>query len=201
MFLFACSIFLILVGTLAQVDVDMWQVIDQYFRAWITWIDFQIFFPRSWFPNWQNVPGGFWFPGGATIGLALAINLIAAHLAVFTIQARGIRLGIGLVTLGLGVVYTVIVIISGHNPDGLQGEPPLAWSTIWLLMKVGLAVGAAGCGGRRSLLPVGLTPCREPAVMGSCRNTRAVQRGSIRRRPSRLFAPWEATPACGSCGS
>ena len=101
-FLFACSIFLILVGTLAQVEMDMWQVIDQYFRAWITWIDFQIFFPRSWFPNWQNVPGGFWFPGGATVGLALAINLIAAHLAVFTIQARGIRLGIGLVTLASG---------------------------------------------------------------------------------------------------
>ena len=57
--------------------MDMWQVIDLYFRAWIAWIDFQIFFPRSWFPNWQNVPGGFWFPGGATIGLALAINLVA----------------------------------------------------------------------------------------------------------------------------
>lgn len=143
--LFACSIFLILVGTLAQVDMDMWQVIDLYFRAWISWIDFQIFFPRSWFPNWQNVPGGFWFPGGATIGLALCINLIAAHLAIFTIQARGTRLATGLVTLALGIGYTAIVITSGHNPDGLQGEPPLAWSTIWLLMKAGLAVGAAAC--------------------------------------------------------
>ena len=48
-------------------------------------------------------------------------------------------------TLALGIGYTAMVITSGHNPDGLQGEPPLAWSTIWLLMKVGLAIGSVGC--------------------------------------------------------
>src|SRR5262245_53448859 len=65
--LFAMGIFIILVGTLAQVDKDMWEVIDLHFRSWVTTVDFQVFFPRPWFPNWQNIPFGFWFPGGAAI--------------------------------------------------------------------------------------------------------------------------------------
>ena len=32
------AIFIVLVGTLAQVDKDMWEVIDDYFRTWIAWI-------------------------------------------------------------------------------------------------------------------------------------------------------------------
>ena len=44
--LFVLSIFLIFAGTLAQVDQDIWDVMNQYFRAWIAWVPFQIFFPR-----------------------------------------------------------------------------------------------------------------------------------------------------------
>jgi ABC-type transport system involved in cytochrome c biogenesis permease subunit len=150
--LFACSMFIIMVGTLAQVDKDMWEVIRDYFRAWIAWIDFQVFAPRSWFPGMQGIRGGFWFPGGATIGLALAVNLIAAHLVVFKIQARGVRLWLGLLGLALGVTYTYIVITGGHNPHGLQGEPPLAWTTIWLLVKIGTAAIGVGCAAYAMLL-------------------------------------------------
>ena len=63
--LFAMSIVIVLVGTLAQVNMDMWEVMDRYFTSWFAWIDFQVFFPRSWFPNLQNVPFGIPFPGGA----------------------------------------------------------------------------------------------------------------------------------------
>jgi ABC-type transport system involved in cytochrome c biogenesis permease subunit len=145
--LLACSIVLILVGTLAQVDKDMWEVIRDYFRSWIAWVDFQVFFPRSWFPEWQNVPGGFWFPGGAAIGAALAVNLLAAYATVFTVQARGVRLWLGLIGLGLGIAYTAMVITGGHNPGGLQGEPPVAWSTIWLCVKIGAVVIGLACAG------------------------------------------------------
>ena len=72
--LFALSIVLVLAGTLAQVDHDIWYVVKGYFRTWLAWIDFQIFFPRAW-----DVPGGFYFPGGWLIGGALGLNLVAAH--------------------------------------------------------------------------------------------------------------------------
>ncbi len=146
--LFALAIILIFVGTLAQVTMDMWEVISLYFRSWLSWIDVAVLFPKSWFPQlseqvmraacglgflglglaaaipcltWRNgaggwriglgivaalalgqatlavVKGGFWFPGGATIGMLLAVNLLAAHLVRFKVQARGLRLLAGVV--------------------------------------------------------------------------------------------------------
>ena len=65
--LFAMAIFLIFVGTLAQVDKGMWEVMDDYFTAWFAWVEFQVFFPRPWFPNFQDVPFSFLFPGGKLI--------------------------------------------------------------------------------------------------------------------------------------
>ncbi len=141
--LFALGIFIILVGTLAQVDKDMWEVIDLYFRAWVARIELQVFLPRSWFPRWQNVSGAFWFPGGALIGAAMAVNLVAAHSIRFKAQARGGRLLSGLAILAVGTLMTTYIIVSGHNHAGLQGEPPIPWQTLWLLVKVGVGFGCA----------------------------------------------------------
>src|SRR5262245_40037127 len=73
--LFALSLFLIFVGTLAQKDHDVWFVVnDGYFRVWFAWIELvtferlvQIFFKSV---EW-NLAGGFYFPGGKILGLAL----------------------------------------------------------------------------------------------------------------------------------
>ncbi len=142
--LFALSIVIVLVGTLAQVNMDMWEVMDRYFLSWFAWIEFQVFFPRSWFPNLQNVPFGFPFPGGATIGALLVVNLLAAHLVRFKVQAKGRRLVVGLVVLAVGIVLTSLVILSGHNMTGLQGNAPVSWSTLWFLVKLGVAIGGIG---------------------------------------------------------
>src|SRR4051812_26474543 len=50
--LFALSIFLIFAGTLAQDSKDMLEVMRLYFRTLFAWIDFQVFFPRAFFPNY-----------------------------------------------------------------------------------------------------------------------------------------------------
>ena len=49
--LFALAIVLIFAGTLAQVNKDIWEVMDLYFRAWFAWIPLQVFFPASFFPR------------------------------------------------------------------------------------------------------------------------------------------------------
>src|SRR6185503_6179348 len=42
--LFALSIVLIFIGTLAQKDQDVWRVVnDTYFRVWFARVDFQVF--------------------------------------------------------------------------------------------------------------------------------------------------------------
>jgi len=187
--LFALAIILIFVGTLAQVKMDMWEVISLYFRSWLAWIDVAVLFPKSWFPTlseqamraswslgflglglaagvpcftWLNgawkwrtalavaavlalaqavlaaVEGGFWFPGGATIGVLLAANLLAAHLVRFTVQARGWRLLAGVVGIAVGGLITWVVIASGHNPEGFQAVPIFSWAALWLWCKLAL---------------------------------------------------------------
>ena len=139
--LFAMAIFLIFVGTLAQVDKGMWEVMDDYFTAWFAWVEFQVFFPRPWFPNFQDVPFSFLFPGGKLIGLAMFINLVAAHTVRFTARATGTRLVSGLAILLVGALLTFIVITSGHNRTGLQGKPPFEeWRTLWLFSKIALSL-------------------------------------------------------------
>ncbi|GIX03739.1 MAG: cytochrome c biogenesis protein [Planctomycetaceae bacterium] len=134
--LFALAIFLILASTLAQVEKDIWHVIDEYYRVWWAWIDFKLFIPPSFYRSLfdrppPHIPGGFYFPGGATIGLLMVMNLLAAHVVRFQVQAQGERLIAGLLVLLAGIVLTTLVILKGHNPHGLQGEPWISYDTLW----------------------------------------------------------------------
>ena len=85
--LFGLSIFLILAGTLAQVELDIWDVVRDYFRCWFAWVPLNVF--HALFQPYvmlDKVPSGvgMWFPGGYLIGTLMAINLAAAHsLATF----------------------------------------------------------------------------------------------------------------------
>ena len=107
--LLGMAIFIVLAGTMAQWQIPTWRAVDEYFRVRCTsvvdffqtsyvWIDLQIFFPPSFFPSKPEIPRwlGFPFPKGWLIGFALAVNLFAAHLLRFKVQARGIRLAGGI---------------------------------------------------------------------------------------------------------
>ncbi len=153
--LFALSIFIVLAGTLAQVDKDIWAVINEYFRIdftrlwsssfpWIhlgeffTWIDFQIFIPPAFCPGPPpDLPSwfGIWFPKGWTIGAVMMLNLFAAHAVRFKVQAKGARLAIGWATILFGCIVTTLVVKSGSNPDGLQSETWLSYDLLWKVMQ------------------------------------------------------------------
>ena len=165
--LFALSIFLILAGTLAQVDKDIWLVIEQYFRCGIAWIDLKIFFPPAFFPNGlpeflskiifdeDGISRQFPFPGGWMIGAMMSANLLAAHIIRFKKQARGARLGIGLLVIALGLVATWFVVVSGMSADGFQAETWLSYTQIWKLMLGTLGLGVAGLLYTSALMPPG----------------------------------------------
>lgn len=143
--LFAISIFLIFAGTLAQVDKDIWEVVNQYFRTFFAWIDFQVFFPPAFFAGGPpTVPGGFWFPGGWLIGGAMGVNLLAAHALRFKFQARGARLAAGLAVIAIGIAITWLVVVGGSGKDS-SGAAPLESATLWSICKWGLVgLWAAG---------------------------------------------------------
>jgi ABC-type transport system involved in cytochrome c biogenesis permease subunit len=142
--LFAAAIFIILAGTLAQVDADIWQVINEYFRTAIAWIPLQIFFPPSFFPGMPKISGGFYFPGGWLIGAVMSLNLLAAHLIRFRVQASGGRLVSGLIVLLAGMVLTYAVIQSGFNKDGVQEDHWLSYRVVWIVYQASLFCALTG---------------------------------------------------------
>jgi ABC-type transport system involved in cytochrome c biogenesis permease subunit len=147
--LFAASIFLVYMGTLAQKDHDVWVVVNHtHFRTWIAWIDWvaferlvQIFFKDV---HW-NLTGSFPFPGGNFIGSLLLVNLIAAHSVRFKIAATGNRLAVGLATIAIGVLVTWLAIHSGMN-KGIESElSPAFCDTLWQCVRGTLvAIAFAG---------------------------------------------------------
>ena len=201
--LFALSIFLVFAGTLAQVDHDVWDVVNHsYFRVWFAHIELQaferlvqMFCPRS---DW-NLAGGFYFPGRQICSAwLLLVNLFAAHAVRFKVAASGTRLAVGLAIIAAGVVITALVIRSGMN-DTLESElSPAFCNVLWQALRATLA----GVGARRA--PI--CSCSATAAAGrpewwlllavDLPLVAAGRRGcfSIRRRGSTI-------PACGSCGS
>ncbi len=145
--LFACSIVLVLIGTLAQVEMNMWEVMRDYFRCFVAIVPLRVFFPATFFAGaeWVNhIPGWFPFPGGFTLGIGLTANLLAAHLSRFRAQASGARLWSGLAVTIAGIVLTTLIVLGGHNSDGLQGTPWLSWDALWNGIRLGLVAGWVG---------------------------------------------------------
>ncbi len=150
--LFACSIFLIFVGTLAQKDHDVWEVVNNlYFNRWFALVEFraferlvQIFFKHL---EW-NLSGGFYFPGGKLIGSLLLINLASAHAVRFKVAATGRTLKVGLGVLAAGVILTYVAIRSGLNNAVETQLSPEFCNLLWQCFRGALvAVALAGAYG------------------------------------------------------
>jgi ABC-type transport system involved in cytochrome c biogenesis permease subunit len=140
--MFLAATFLLFVGTLAQDEKNLPDVKAEYFNCWLAKIPFADFLPVTVFGE-THVPGWFPFPGGATIGLVLLLNLVAAKATRFHVAAHGRRLFLGSVISVLGGLLTAGVILTGHRADGLQGRPPVDYDTVWRMVQVGGGLLAA----------------------------------------------------------
>ena len=157
--LLALAIFIVFVGTLAQSREDIWQVVRDYFRIdfghadWTTfhsiramlfaWVPWQVLFPPSFFPHMKPIPPqyGIWFPKGWLIGSLLFINLLAAHITLFRLQARGKRLVIGLVVSAVGVLLAAVMIDAGIYQSVDRAQLFVDWPSLrilWLLTQCSL---------------------------------------------------------------
>ncbi len=146
--LFAMALFIVFVGTLAQTRADIWEVVHTYFRSAFVWIPFQVFFPKSFFPDMANpVAGRFPFLGGWAIGGMMAVNLLAAHLVRFKVQAKGTRLVCGLATIAVGCFVTWGVIAAGSGAGFQVTALDPTMRIFWQLLQGTFAGGVllAGC--------------------------------------------------------
>lgn len=136
--LFVLGLIIIYAGTMAQYKMGIWDVVKLYFRSFIVWIPFDILFPPHWFPRLQGITGGFWFPGGKALGIALLVNLTSAHVIRFKIQANGTRLFLGgvLTFVGLGIISLIVIQASVRN--GVQDKPWIPMEAIWYAVLIGM---------------------------------------------------------------
>ena len=104
----AALMILVTAATLAQVGMGTAGAVNAYMRSWLVW--------------W-NIPDSQWmipvFPGGATVGLVLMVNLVAAQ--AIRLQATWSKAGLWLVHLGL------ILFVGGEFVSGMfQVESQMA---------------------------------------------------------------------------
>ena len=161
--LLAMSAFIVLAGTLAQVDADVWEAVRTYFRIDMSelirsrsikevfqhlfvWIDGQIFAPPAFFPSKPDLKPwvGFWFPRGWTIGAVMMANLFSAHLVRFKKQAKGVPLYAGIGVIALGCILTWAVIKTASSADAIQTNTVIGYDRVWQLMGLSiLEIGRA----------------------------------------------------------
>ncbi|MFG0262373.1 MAG: cytochrome c biogenesis protein CcsA, partial [Novipirellula sp. JB048] len=155
--LFALSLVIVLVGTLAQDEMNMLEVKQRYFLSWIAPLHLDDFVPQAFYRHSTPFPGVIPFPGGALIGFLLMVNLVAAKTTRFKINASGSKLLLGLGFFIAGLVATGFVVMTGHSSDGLQGTPPMSYDALWICVLLGTALTALGFG-------VGGTQVRNPKL-------------------------------------
>src|SRR5688572_930780 len=87
------GILLVFLGTIAQVDLGLWEVQRKYFQSVLVF----------WNPRGSDLQIPV-FPGGYLLGWVLVINLIAAHWVRFKIK----RKSVGIVLTHVGVLLLLI---------------------------------------------------------------------------------------------
>ncbi|MFN7731237.1 MAG: cytochrome c biogenesis protein CcsA [Pirellula sp.] len=149
--MFALGIVILFVGTLAQDEETIVDVKKQYFNSWVAVVPLDVFVPNTIWPHAEKIGGAFAMPGGATIGLILLINLVAAKMTRFQMNARGGRFAAGMVLTTLGFILVALIVFGAHLGDGLQGEPPFSYDSIWTgtLGSLWLLIGSLGVWGVR----------------------------------------------------
>jgi hypothetical protein len=127
--LFSALMVLIVACTLAQVHLGTWGAVDVYIRAWFVW---------------TRIPGTDWeiamFPGGALVGLLLAVNLLLAQIRRIELSWKKVGLWIahaGLILLvagefvtGLFQVETNMAIEEGQTVDFVESPRELELAVV-----------------------------------------------------------------------
>lgn len=126
------------IATLQQTRADVFNVKDMHLASHFVAIPFQTFFVPAWLPNLQNVPGHFYIPSGRTVLFLMLINLAAAHVLRFKLQASGVKLIAGLAIGIVAGLVTWAIIFNGQNAQGFQANPPISYTQMWTVMQIGL---------------------------------------------------------------
>jgi ABC-type transport system involved in cytochrome c biogenesis permease subunit len=137
------------IGTLEQTRADIHTVKSKYFleNRMLVPVPLKVFMVPAWSPErFHNISGTFYVPSGMAILILMILNMSAAHLIRFRLQASGLRLAIGLFVAALAGLFTWAIIFNAPRPGIAPGAPPIPWFQMWvsmLLVILGIACAAA----------------------------------------------------------
>jgi hypothetical protein len=96
-FLLVMAVVVTFIATVDQTRHDILDVKHKHFQNVFVQVPFQTLFVPRWAPGYQNVPGSFYIPSGVSILVMMLLNLTAAHLLRFRLQAKGLKLVVGII--------------------------------------------------------------------------------------------------------
>ena len=171
--LFALSIVLVFSSTVAQKELDVWDVIHGWYRVderQLLTSDFPWIYPSEMFvliplrlinifeqtmiPDWvlpslrplPEFSWSIWLPRGWLIGLFMGLNLLAAHAVRFTVQARHLTwVGVGL--LVVTAFMMLVTIEKAFNTIWRVRQPRRGVSSFllyWAILSLGPLLLGAG---------------------------------------------------------
>ena len=146
--LLAVSVFAIFIITLQQATHDMWEIKSQHYSSLLVTVPFDEILVERWFPDAPPVPGAFVMPSGLTLIVLLLMNLSAAHLLRFRLQADGLKLWVGAAIAALGAFFTWAIVFNTTTETLLNNKPPIPYDTMWLILQgiIGLLLAACVVG-------------------------------------------------------
>ena len=146
--LLAVSVFAIFIITLQQATHDMWEIKSQHYSSLLVTVPFDEILVERWFPDAPPVPGAFVMPSGLTLIVLLLMNLSAAHLLRFRLQADGLKLWAGAAIAVLGAFFTWAIVFNTTTETLLNNKPPIPYDTMWMILQgiIGLLLAACVVG-------------------------------------------------------
>lgn len=106
---FAASVVLIFVGTLAQVDDEIWRVMAEYFKPWALLVPAEVMFPSTWFPSMQPTQAA-WLLSGSV----LAATVLSSFLIWFNSSSKSPLMPI--VVASIGALFSAVIATTGKFP-------------------------------------------------------------------------------------
>lgn len=142
--LLAVSVFAVFIITLQQATHDMWEIKSQHYSSLLVTVPFDEVVVERWFPKAPPIPGAFVMPSGLTLIVLMLMNLTAAHMLRFRLQADGLKLWVGAMIAGLGAFFTWAIVFNTTTETLLNNQPPIPYDTMWLILQgiIGLLLGA-----------------------------------------------------------
>lgn len=138
--LLSMSMYLIFVGTLAQVELGIWQVVEKYFRSLYVDVPFDVFRSLLYPGSEVRWGGSHPFPGGFLLIGLLLINLLAAHAVRFKVTGTGKQLVLGGGFVAIGSAVTAFTVLEPDTSATIQQDVMLMMA-IWALPMTLIGIG------------------------------------------------------------